>query len=241
MKHKLKKLLDGSLEATYWLGFILADGHLSKTNRLKIALSIKDTAHLEKLKNFLGVGNIHYYSSSCELSVMDTKTIRKLKEEYSTSSTKTYDPPDISNIRGKHLLALGIGFIDGDGSIGFQYGRTDVLIRVKCHCNWKDNLETMFGTNAIIDSAGYATINIGDNRKIKALKQFALDECLPIMERKWDKIDMTHTNRTALADWRAVQVEGLLMLGYQQKDIAKELNMTKGGVSLLISRRGITN
>jgi len=49
----LSPLLNETLEAYYWMGFIMADGHLSKQNRLTVTLAIKDSDHLLKLKEFV--------------------------------------------------------------------------------------------------------------------------------------------------------------------------------------------
>ena len=47
----LSKLLDGSNISYYWIGFILADGHMTKNNTIQINLNKKDILHLEKLKS----------------------------------------------------------------------------------------------------------------------------------------------------------------------------------------------
>jgi hypothetical protein len=51
-----------SLEAKYWLGFILADGCIAH-DRLQINLSPNDIGHLEKFQSFLKGGNIHTYQT----------------------------------------------------------------------------------------------------------------------------------------------------------------------------------
>lgn len=48
-KCELYNLLNDTCLAYYWIGFILADGSISKSGELKIALSIKDKDHLKKM------------------------------------------------------------------------------------------------------------------------------------------------------------------------------------------------
>jgi len=40
-------------EALYWLGFLFADGHISKSNTLELCLSRTDIGHIEKFRAFL--------------------------------------------------------------------------------------------------------------------------------------------------------------------------------------------
>ena len=64
-----------SEEQFYWLGFMYADGNLSKKgNRIEIRLSIKDKDHLEKFKKFLNYSHelMHVFDGKhhkCRLSV----------------------------------------------------------------------------------------------------------------------------------------------------------------------------
>jgi len=48
------KLINGSNESLYWIGFCLADGHFNeKSKQLQINLAIKDFKHLKKLAKFI--------------------------------------------------------------------------------------------------------------------------------------------------------------------------------------------
>lgn len=40
-------------EKAYWLGFLYADGYVSKYNQIEVALSLEDEEHLHKLKRFV--------------------------------------------------------------------------------------------------------------------------------------------------------------------------------------------
>jgi hypothetical protein len=55
-KRKLIKLLDLRNNITcYWIGFLLADGHLSKDCIFEVNLSIKDESHFEKIQEHLNI------------------------------------------------------------------------------------------------------------------------------------------------------------------------------------------
>jgi hypothetical protein len=227
---KLNKLLDGSLESYYWLGFLCADGHFSKTNRLNVTLSAKDKMHLINLAKFLelpveivqDIKNKNNYALS-RIVIMDTETISKLKTTYKISSNKTENPVNIKSLNYEQLISFKIGFIDGDGSIQFQTRRKDVKISVKLHANWLPILLELFG-KGYINNAGYAFCTEADSEKIKELKNFAIDKNLPVLSRKWNKIDLNYTSRYVSAkQWRMLAIN-LKKQGLSYVDIALMLN-----------------
>ncbi len=164
--HKAQNLLNNSVEAFYWLGFILADGYIEET-RFSFGLAEKDKSQLKKLKKFLEIDNFIFtrkklngYSEGnfCSLVVADVENIPKIKEMFSINSAKTYSPPTFPEITDEQFLSLLCGYIDGDGCISQQTGRKytnkkgetkqyirkDFLMQVKCHSSWK-NLLVEFG------------------------------------------------------------------------------------------------
>lgn len=66
-KCNLEKLLLDVPETYYWIGFILADGHISKNNRLVVTLSVKDKNHLIKLQKYLEIENMQYIFKKVEI------------------------------------------------------------------------------------------------------------------------------------------------------------------------------
>lgn len=242
---KLKRLLDESLESYYWLGFLMADGHFSQSNRLTVCSAKKDSTHLEKFAlytntkiNFFNVKIKNKSYSQCEVSVMDTETISVLKNKFSISNRKTENPPNLKQLKGNKLFAFKIGFIDGDGCITNQTNRSDVSLRIKCHQAWKDNLEFLFG-NAKINNQGYAQVCISDNTKIRKIKKKALDLNLPLMERKWDKVNLCSTSRCENSKSNLQKIKILLNQNISQKEICKSLNLSPSAVSLTISRNNL--
>lgn len=111
-------------EQGYWLGFIVADGCVTKnSNRIKIVLSSKDIKHLEKFKLFLKSSHpIKNFTKSndfikngeySEFSVFSPHTKKSLnKLGVHHNKTKEGAIPGISQKLQKHLLR---GILDGDG------------------------------------------------------------------------------------------------------------------------------
>ena len=234
----LSKLLDNSLISFYWLGFILADGHLTN-KRLRVVLSNKDESHLFKLSQYLETKVKYESVNNYPYIDLSNKTIlSKIKEKYSISENKTTSPPNIYSISGDRLKALSIGFIDGDGSIGNLHNRPDFNIRIKVHSSWKNILEYMY-EYCYINNKGYAQTTISDSSVIKKLKLFSINNKLPILPRKWNIVDMTYISKKELSRENIELTKLFLKHKISRNNICKLLNLSKSGLSLLIKRNNL--
>lgn len=199
----ISSLLEDTLESYYWIGFLIADGYFSKTNRLSLCLSKLDIEHLYKFVKFIKYsGDIYEYPYNnkeyCKVSIMDNVLVQAIKNKFSISNKKTYEPCNINIINDDFFISFLIGFIDGDGYIKKQHNRLDSLIYIKLHSSWLDNLFIIKNklcsiynknmNNPALNKAGYSKFCIGNNFIQKELKKFAIDNNLPILIRKWDRI-----------------------------------------------------
>ena len=244
-QHKLKKLLEESCEKYYWLGFLLADGHF-EDKRLSVSVSIQDLQHLEKFKTFLESSAIIGRNLStcngkkyeyCKLSIMDSFSIPLLKQQYNISNRKTYEPPNLLNIPDDFLFCLFIGFIDGDGSIQKQTNRPDCKITVKCHKSWSSVL-SLFNSNVKETKDGYSYISFTKTSVIKEFKQKAIQFNLPLLERKWDLVDLNYNSRYDVAlTWQSKAI-ALYKEGTSLKDIAIALSKKYITIYMALKRGG---
>jgi hypothetical protein len=236
-KGTLISLLSENLISYYWLGFLLADGHISN-NRLTVSSAIKDEDHLKTLAILLET-SVKYRMmgkyKQCALSVMDTINGEVLVKKYNILSNKTINPPNILQITGDPLIALSIGFIDGDGCIKHQTNRKDFTISVKCHSSWLDILKYLYG-KAHINKDGYAITNISNTEDSKKLKAFVIKNHLPVLKRKWDIINLEYRSRQAVRKEKDIKVKEMLLEGMSRKKIKKEVNLTDSGLSQLIKK-----
>ena len=241
-KGNCNRLLEGSHESFYWLGFLLADAHFDNGKRLTISIQDRDDNHLKKLSIFLGdvpMSKDNRYNQN-KLSIMHTDVISEICEKYSIIGNKTEFPVDISMLSEEQLLCLSIGFIDGDGSIGFQFKRKDVSIRIKCHSSWIDNLKLMYPQAKIkINNQGYSTANISNSIHVKELKKAAIKYDLPFMERKWDKIDLNFISKQEKSKSNYKEIEKLLTVGKSIMQISDVLSMKYRTVYMAIRRSKI--
>lgn len=110
-----------SEEKAYWLGFIYADGSLTKRERnqksLVIELSQKDLDHLEKFAKIFN-SNVKTYEQ--KKSCMVTVTSKKIWEDiqkYNVFPNKTYiENLVLIKINKKYKKHFIRGFFDGDGN-----------------------------------------------------------------------------------------------------------------------------
>lgn len=180
------------------------------------------------------VRNSIYYS----LSIMDTENADKIKVKFDWQERKTYNPPVKMILSQDKKMAIAIGFIDGDGSISFRHNKTSFHILIRCHSSWFDFLNWLYG-NCNINKAGYADSYICDSEVCKSLKRFSLDVGLPILERKWDKVDLNFTSKNKISVDRISAVEKYLKDGISRKEIAKLLGVTYHAVTMIIRRNKI--
>jgi hypothetical protein len=239
--HKLKKLLEQTNEAYYWLGFILADGHFESRGRLTIHLAEKDIEHIYRLVEFLGVDckiskrvlkDRNYFG----FSVMDSETYKQLKSRFDIHNNKTINPPNLSSIKGDHLFSTMVGFLDGDGCIRNQLNREDHVLTVKCHSSWCDNLSYLFGKSSRLNNQGYSHLNISDNTTLREIKIKAISLGLPFMERKLGKIDTSKVSRYVTSRNRLVIANKLKEEGKSYSEIAQILNVNYSAIYALMTR-----
>jgi hypothetical protein len=204
-------LLNDNNEIYYWIGFILADGHITPNNRLRITLTKNEVKHLDLLRQLLKLpkSSLKIYKNTCTIAIMDNFNLNLLKQKFDIKNNKTYYPPDLKsyqNLDDNLFWALIIGFIDGDGSINIRnYSNKMCLITIKNHKSWfhfhqmilnKLNQNIIHKVKVHITQNKYCYICISQNKIIKFLKQQIINLNIPYLKRKWDKIDINWKCRT---------------------------------------------
>jgi hypothetical protein len=219
---KFKKLIDYNDNISmYWIGFIIADGHIYNKSNIQINLSIKDKLHLLKIQNHIGDISIILSDSQIRATISDRKTSSVLSNDFKWLSNKTKNPIEIPNFISKDaLFSLIIGFIDGDGTIN-KKGH----IFIKCDKSWKNNLEyfyyTLTGEKKVfnITGDGLSIVYILKLKTLFKIKEKSKKLKLPLMVRKWDRIK----NRTIKSDKYDI-IKKLLNSNYTIKEVIDKTN-----------------
>jgi hypothetical protein len=206
-KSNLAILMEETPLTYYWMGFLLADGNFNKHNRLKVTLSSVDKNHLKNLQEFLKIESLKEERNGkyLTLTAMDCTVVPQICKKFNISHNKTYYPPDLSFIKNKDLkLSLIAGFIDGDGSIASK-GKSFSLT-VKCHSSWLNNLDNFAKeingetSNGKINKQGYAFFTICNIESLKTLKRKVVELSLPVLNRKWDKINLEYISNNVVVN-----------------------------------------
>lgn len=193
-------------EASYWLGFLFADGNISSTgNRLEVRLSIKDLSHLEKFRSFLklsteirtGVCNGNGF---CHLSIRNKhlwNTLDKLGCHPQKSLILKF--PKLSIFKGnvqQLVLHFIRGYVDGDGCLSIYKKKTGVIATELSLVGTKDFLETV---NIIFKNKGYIQNKSCQNWENKAyelkfsfvpsrkIARYLYENATIYLERKYNK------------------------------------------------------
>lgn len=198
-EHKRKKTINqdffdkiDSEEKAYWLGFIYADGNLSKKEikqkYLQIELSQKDLKHLEKFANIFN-SKVHCYEQkkSCKVTIF-SKKIWKDIQKYNIFPNKTYinnliliNIPD--NLK-KHFIR---GFFDGDGNfsndqkiISFNSNNFKILQEINKYFN------EIIGTSKvkIIQRKNINILSFAGKHQTNAIKEELYKNATIFLERK---------------------------------------------------------
>lgn len=206
-----------SLESYYWIGFILADGHIHNNKTITIKLGLQDINHLLKFKTFTkskhsiklydySLNNFSPKGKYCEFQISDKIHIPPICNKFDIKSNKTLQPPNIvsnTTLTNNQYIALIIGYIDGDGCITVPTSKRKYpTIRLEAHSSWFNNymiieqklcesFDIKFRNKLTkINSRGYTQLIISKQSMIIKLKEFAITYNLPILDRKWTNIIM---------------------------------------------------
>ena len=213
----------------YWLGFLLADGHISKNNTIEVNINIKDEEYFNNIQNHLNTKLSSYYIESLNtvrFSMTDKQTILIIKKIFNWKTNKTKNIPTIPKLKDDQLFSLIIGFIDGDGSI-HKYGN---YLKINCDKSWKNILENFYECLTKekkifnLNRDGTAEIRIHKIKILEKIKNKAKSLELPIMLRKWNRII---DNRVLRSD-KYLIVKNLFVDGKSTNEIIKETKFSHG-------------
>lgn len=127
-------------EQFYWLGFLYADGNISKTgNRLELTLALKDIDHLEKFRKFLKLTteiktilrNEHY---ACRLYVRNKhlwETLNNLGCVPCKSLILEFPKKEIFKNNKMFILHFIRGYVDGDGCLCYYWNKQHTSVNTQ--------------------------------------------------------------------------------------------------------------
>lgn len=139
----LSILLEDTHIAYYWIGFLMADGTFTD-RRICLGVASKDLNHLIKFKNFVNSTNKIWSNKKVDyhrLKLTGVNEVQLIRNKFSISNRKTYEPCNITKITNTDLLfSLIIGLIDGDGCISKRKSSHSFSLSISMHPSWVKNL-----------------------------------------------------------------------------------------------------
>lgn len=241
-------LLNGSNEAFYWTGFILADGCVSEDRhkhsknpslRLSITLKEIDSKHLEKYRNFLNSGTVRNHDN--KTMIVTYGGTKEFMNYYGVKFRKTYNPCDFEHLKQftkDQLWCLLAGIIDGDGSITYKHNKKSVFIRIAAHNCWmsfyKSFMEYLEIPYTIIpqNNADAFSVSIQNKKFIYELEKKLRAFNLPLMDRKWGRVTTVPMDLTAKKKIHQYNLDGSFIKEFESvKQAGEELGIDNTGIS----------
>lgn len=181
-----------TVKSAYWLGFLWADGYISKiNNNVALGLASKDYQHLEKFKKDIKAEiNIQFNSSKnryskkgiFRLAFNDYFIHNKLKELGFETRNK------MPNIPKKYFYDFLRGYIDGDGYIAINK-QNQLLVGISCpHIDFLNSLNVACDNlgNVYKDSRSNCYYLIFKSKNALTICQRAYEHKSPKMDRKYE-------------------------------------------------------
>ena len=182
----------------YWLGFIYADGNVTK-NRLRIEVQSKDIELIEKIKSDLDSTNKiieanNGTKNNVAIGFCSDKLVADLKK-YDVVENKTFKLNHIPDIPDKLIKHFIRGYFDGDGTvyinsksnklrIGF-YGTKELLLSIQNHLH--NELNT--SVNLIYEKVGCWLLSYARSSDINKIYNYLYIDSEIFLSRKKDKFE----------------------------------------------------
>lgn len=246
-------LLDGSNISFYWLGFLLGDGNFSKNYCISVSQKTESKFHVEKYCDYIGVdkSKIKNYSGKlCTVRIKNKFVCTEIMKLLGIGNRKTYEPPEnkyFENLTRDQFVSLIIGFIDADGHIM----KNNKGIRIRKHINWEKTFEylnykiySLFSYEVVekkfncVSPSGFLNTkkylfsfwHISGIKILKDLKNFSINNDLPVFERKWKNIQLDIITDKEKNEIINLQIIEMFKNIKDHKQIAEYLNITKKSV-----------
>ena len=162
------------------------------------------------------------------------------------SIRKTYNPPDLSFLNTKNkFMSFFAGFIDGDGSFS---NSKSVSLKIQCHKNWLDNFKYIKNRldeiidnniNVYIDDKDYVSFTTSNQTFLSKLKIMVEKLNIPIMERKWNRIDINNISDVDNEKNKNKLIMKLNKEGKKLKEIAEIIGYTDNSMRSYFNRNKI--
>lgn len=97
-----------------------------------------------------------------------------------------------------------------------------------------NDLTLIESPDAIIGDDGYAYLCFSNLKIVRFLKEKSIELNLPVLRRKWSRIDENRVSKYEKSEFNKKNVISLYKNGLTQKEICEKLSLSKGRVSIIL-------
>ena len=178
----------------YWLGFIAADGGISKKGKcLTIELSDKDSALLQQFAHDLQYNKIVYYSRNqkgyCRLKISSKKMCDDLlKYNITPNKSLTLSPPSIlDESLVRHFIR---GLFDGDGSFWYNTAKNIYGFKIVGTYEMMNYVKEKMGlTCSVCKDRNYYYLNTNGSHIMRKIGEYLYNDTDLFLKRKRDRLN----------------------------------------------------
>lgn len=235
-------------ESEYWIGFLFADGCITRQSCLGVGLCKKDLNHLEKLLQFLGSSHkISHYKTSVSFNIACAEVCNALRRHWQGTKKPERMVPDYL-LDSIHFWR---GVVDADGTIGVYSncallslcGYLEPMLRFKKFAE-SFQLRSPLSVN---HSKSIYTVQLNGCDAVKVLETLYLDS--PVhLQRKYElsmsairhestKLDMTKGENHVNAKLSEEQVKEILASSDHADALASRFHVVKRTIYDIKSRK----
>lgn len=211
-------------EKAYWLGFIVADGNISKNEyRLTINLNIKDKKHLQRFADKFNkkVKEVSRFDKRTDktyngviIEINNKRLIDDLKAlGLSSKKSHTLESNIFNNIGEKFKKHFIRGYFDGDGSsnngrsISLTSCSKKFLINIGNYIDEKLNIQ-----HKRYDRETYCTIIWYKQETLNKIMDYFYKDSTIYLKRKYNILDNIRSMENSRPIWKKEDIEKLLGL-----------------------------
>ncbi len=189
------------------------------------------------------------------MSISNKYVVPQLIEKFNFNNQKTYNPPTGLDFPDEQLFtSFLVGFIDGDGSMGNRKNRC-ASISIELHESWLSQLNIW--SNKLYEISSFRAGSRREKTKIFAksysykkkktakllltnpyivtwLKEQATNLRLPILSRKWQRIDMSYKDKHLKLVERIDNIFRFRSQGLSYEKIGMRLGVSKAMVGHIV-------
>lgn len=180
-------------EQAYWLGFIMADGCISRGRSLMIRINERDLTHLKKIQKTLSSNSkIRYERDKIVNFTVHSRTLCTDLAQYGIVDNKTFTTkiPDIPKYLIRHFIR---GLFDGDGSLSINNKKRTAHFTIAASNILATQIQDVMvdeiglSKNKLIQRSSILIVSYGGRKQVLKICDWLYKDATVYLDRKYAK------------------------------------------------------